>query len=404
MREHNELWTDRKNEYWTMAIRYLRLIGNSGFLFAIYLLIVFGSYYYGQFIEWLPETFPTAILLTVVFSLMITRGRVRTFMKQADLVFLLPMEARLKEYFKKSLVYSLVMETFWLSLVFFLFLPLYVDRIGTGGDIIFGTLALFALLKLWNLLTSFEEQRMLERAGLHVGVRFVLNVMVVYAIITVQSLWVILAFAVILTLIYILYFKKLSIYQLKWERLIFIEENTVRSFYRVANNFTDVPALKEKVKPRAWANPIIQLVSYKNENVYRYLFARAFFRANDYLGFYVRLTLLGLLFIWAVDLPWGMVLVAALFAFMTAMQIETLKNHYRTHTIVSLYPIDQETRINGHRYWLLFLGSFQTLLFAVFGLLFMDVVTATLILVAVAAVYGYHSQLRLPRVYKKERK
>ncbi|UTW70049.1 ABC transporter permease [Anaerobacillus sp. HL2] len=36
---------------------YLRLIGNSGFLFTIYIAIVVGSFYYSELLKWLPNSF-----------------------------------------------------------------------------------------------------------------------------------------------------------------------------------------------------------------------------------------------------------------------------------------------------------------------------------------------------------
>src|SRR5690554_85803 len=110
-----DLWKKRRSEYWTMAIKYLKLIGNSGFLFTIYLLLVFGSYYYGQLLLWLPESFPATLFFTAIFSWLVTRGRVRTFVKQGDLFFLTPREGKLEPYFKASLKYSWIMETLWLS-------------------------------------------------------------------------------------------------------------------------------------------------------------------------------------------------------------------------------------------------------------------------------------------------
>lgn len=104
------LWQERVQTYWREAGRYLKLIGNSGFLFTVYFLFIVGSYYYQQILEQLPAEFPTVELFTVVFLLILTRSRVRTFVKQADVVFLLPFEAKMGDYFRSAIRYSFFMQ------------------------------------------------------------------------------------------------------------------------------------------------------------------------------------------------------------------------------------------------------------------------------------------------------
>lgn len=49
-------------------------------------------------------------------------------------------------------------------------------------------------------------------------------------------------------------------YALKWDRLIEVENSMVMFFYRIANAFTDVPQLRNKVRERTylqWAIPLL---------------------------------------------------------------------------------------------------------------------------------------------------
>ena len=172
------------------------------------------------------------------------------------------------------------------------------------------------------------------------------------------------------------------------------------TFYRMANSFTDVPALKSKVVKRQWLSPLYKLVAYKKEGVFHYLYIRAFTRANDFFGIYLRLTLIAILFISIVQLDWGRWLIALVFAYMTALQMETLKQYYSTSNMADLYPISQKERLKSHRFWLLRLGVFQGLIFSLAAILAHGFLDAGIILLLSLAVYIIHTSLRLPKLYE----
>ncbi|WP_179298743.1 ABC transporter permease [Evansella halocellulosilytica] len=403
MVDEKELWIKRRSEYWTMAIKYLRLIGNSGFLFTLYLLFIFGSYYYGQFLEWLPETFPATLFFTVVFTLMLTRGRVRTFAKQGDLFFLTPLEGRLTPYFRSAIKYSWMMESFWTALLLLTLAPLFFDRIHQSGSVILIVLVLLCGIKLWNLLSSFEEQRIqdINQYRFHMIIRFGLNAVAVYALFSLQPVWIVTIIIISLLVFYAGYFHRLSrTNSIKWDRLVEIENATVMTFYRIANSFTDVPALKSKVRARPWLQFINQFIKHKKDHVYRYMFLKAFVRANDYFGIYLRLTLLGVLFLSIVQLDWGRWLLAALFPYMTALQLETLKNHYSTHQMVALYPILSSSKFKNHQFLILFFGVLQAVIFSISVSIAHTLIDGGIILLISVAVYFFHLTVRLKKTYE----
>ncbi|ADU29737.1 ABC transporter permease [Evansella cellulosilytica] len=400
-----QIWIKRRADYWGMAIKYLKLIGNSGFLFALYLLFVFGSYYYGKFLQWLPETFPATIFFTIVFTWMITRGRVRTFAKQGDLFFLTPTEKKLSSYFRSAMYYSWGMETVYLSFLFLLLAPLFFDRIHSSGAFMLTILCFLSFLKCWNLMTSFEEQRLQEknRYYLHGFIRLGLNAITIYALFTFQSIFFIGALVLLLVIFYFGYFQKLGkTHSLKWERLVEIENQTVMTFYRIANSFTDVPVLKSKVRPRKWLSFLFSFVKYKKAHVYHYLFIRAFTRSNDYFGIYIRLTLLAILFVSVIEIDWGRWFIVILFSYMTALQIQTLKHHFDTSSMVEIYPVSMKEKFRSHQYWLYILGTFQALIFSLSSSIMYSLYEALFVFVMTLTVYIIHSVLLLKRVYAKQ--
>lgn len=403
MKTELDLWKKRRNEYWKIALKYFSYIANSGFMFAIFLLLVFGGYYYGQLLDWLPHSFPTVLLFTIVFSWFITRGRVRTFVKEGDLFFLTPREGKMAPYFKASLTYSWLMETLWLSAVILIFAPLFFDRISESGSSLLAIFLFLSGLKWWNLACSFEEQRIQDifMYNVHTLIRFGLNFVVAYALFSLQPIWLIGLLILILLFFYVGYFLRLSkTSSIKWDRLLQIENNTVMNFYRMANNFIDVPALKSKVKHRRWVSPIFKLVKYKKENVYHYLYIRAFTRAGDFFGIYVRLTLLCILFIGIVQIDWGRYFLVVLFSYMTVLQIETLKHHYATNHLVEIYPVSINKMFHSHRFLLYRLGFIQGLAFGIACILFHSAFDGIIAFLLTLVVYALHGIVRMPKLYR----
>lgn len=63
--------------------------------------------------------------MAVLFSLVLTSSYVRTLLKEADLVFLLPLESKMEPYLKQAFVYSYVSQLFPLIALSIVAMPLY---------------------------------------------------------------------------------------------------------------------------------------------------------------------------------------------------------------------------------------------------------------------------------------
>ncbi|WP_368505512.1 ABC transporter permease [Alkalihalophilus sp. As8PL] len=380
------LWKERVGAYWNEAIRYLRLIGNSGFLFTVYFLILIGSFYYSQLLQELPESFPSLWLFTIVFALVLTRGRIRTFVKQADVVFLLPYETKLDRYFRSSQIYSFILQAFTMTVLFIVLAPLFALRLTDGTGSFWFVLGLLLVVKAWNVGSTWQEQRFQsdqERMS-HFVLRFLVNGAFAYLLFSGADFIYLAAILLIMGLLYVLYYqkvvKKLSI---KWDHLINVEQRMLMFFYRIANAFTDVPQLKEQVRSRSYLNGLLPFLSANKKSVYHYLFARTFIRANDYLGVYFRLVLVASFLLAILPNGWMEIAVLLLFMHMVMMQLSTLWFHYDTNMWVDLYPIEEEGRNQA-----LTTISFRLLLVMTGVLTGVLLVTSTYLITVIGLVIG----------------
>ncbi|GAE35681.1 ABC transporter permease [Halalkalibacter akibai] len=202
MKDGMTLWRERVNAYWNMAIRYLRLIGNSGFLFTLYVLIIIGSYYYSVLLDWLPDTFPAIWLFVAVFAHLLTRSGVRTFVKQADVVFLLPYESKLDSYFQASKRYSLIIQSAVMMLVLVVLSPFYSQYLADEAGSLLLIFAILVVAKIWNIASSWEEQRFQsesERRS-HFLLRGLINIIFIYFLFAGELVYFLVVFGIMITL------------------------------------------------------------------------------------------------------------------------------------------------------------------------------------------------------------
>ncbi|MFD1426432.1 ABC transporter permease [Kroppenstedtia sanguinis] len=334
------LFQQRSKQAWIKGARYTALIAKGlHFLpIAVLLLIYFG---YRALLTGLPPEFPIHLLLAILLTWILSRTGIRTFVKAADPVFLLPAEEGLREYFRKSLWYSGLMQSlkvvFWMIFLF----PLFYTRIGDVGDFL-AALALLLPLKIWNLWAHWLELRAEERPILHLLLRVGSNGLI--------TLWL---FSGGLfgwpLLVAILWFAALTLHYrqmyshnriIPWDRLLLREEQAVSAWYRLAGHFVDVPQISNEIKPRPLFNPLLRrLPRPQPENTYLYLYLRTFFRYGEPFGVYVRLTgVTALLVAFLREEWWLSVLVLPLGMLLTGIQLPWIRRIHRFQPWFRLYP------------------------------------------------------------------
>ncbi|GAB4073917.1 ABC transporter permease EcsB [Barrientosiimonas marina] len=371
--------------------RYLRYIFNGHIAFAMLFFVSAGAYYYRQWLEELPEGFPTALIIGVTFGLLVSHSPVRTLVKEPDLVFLIAAEHRMGPYFRDAIIYSFVVQLYVIFLAGAMFGPLYFasfpDR---AGDAYLGTLFVMLILKAGNLIANWwmlkirePELRLTDQI-----IRVLLNVAVFYCLVQGAMLW-----AGITTVLFALIFLyDLTISRKRagvvWDMLVEKDRSRMQTFYRVANMFTDVPHLKNQVKRRQWLVSLVSRVPLVQSRTFDYLYRISFVRSGDYLGIYVRLIIIGGLIIYFVPNMWMKLLFALLFVYMSSFQLMTLYHQHRTNMWLDLYPVSLAVRQDSFLKLLFQLTGIQTVLFTLLFLLMQEWGSMVIIL-AGGTVFNY---------------
>jgi len=365
------LWKNRASGRMKDLGRYLRYIFNGHLVIVLLFLIGTAAFYYQKWIESLPDSFPVELILAVVIGIFLTYSPVYNFLLEADRVFLLPLEDKLKGYFLRSGIVSFVYQGYLLLLAFAVLMPLYAKVNNHGFRLFVPFLIVLLLGKLWNIAVTWRIHYYVESA-VHrwdLIVRYFINAVMAYLLFKQANLVILLFLAAIMAFYFYTFSVRTRTKSLKWDQLIEQEEKRMASFYRLANMFTDVPKLKDTVRRRKYLDWLISKIPFAQERSYLYLFSRTFLRSSDYLGLFVRLTVIGGLAIYFISFGLGQILLSVLFLYLTGFQLLPLWNQHQNKLWVDLYPVENHHKSASFHYLLMVILSVQVFIFSAFILL-----------------------------------
>ncbi|EHL71100.1 ABC transporter permease EcsB [Bacillus cereus] len=338
------LWKERFRHFLKEVRTYSKYVFNDHLKFIFVFIIGAGAYYYQQWLQTLTPSFPTALAMAVLIGLVLTAGSIQTLLKEADLVYLLPVEEKLKPYFTKAFLFTFMIQLYIIAIVAAALAPLYFQQMKqTGAGYIWIVLA-FVIVKAWNLFVAWEKSFLtdqnIQRADWFI--RFILNGLFVYFLVERTSVLFIGGIVLLMVLYLAIMHQMVKGKPLNWEYLISEEGKKMMLLYRIANMFVDVPALKERVARRKWLDFILSMIGEKR--TYLYLYTRTFLRSGNYFGLYVRLLALGGVILYFIPFLYGRFIVSLIFLYLIGYQLLTLWKHHRMKIWLDLYPVGGEEK------------------------------------------------------------
>ena len=394
------LWKERFRHFLKEVRTYSKYVFNDHLKFIFVFIIGAGAYYYQQWLQTLTPSFPTALVMAVLLGLVLTAGSIQTLLKEADLVYLLPVEEKLKPYFTKAFLFTFMIQLYIIAIVAAALAPLYFQQMKqTGAGYIWIVLA-FVIVKAWNLFVAWEKSFLTDQNIQKADwfIRFILNGLFVYFLVERNSVLVIGGIVLLMVLYLAIMHQMVKGKPLNWEYLISEEGKKMMLLYRIANMFVDVPALKERVSRRKWLDFILSIIGEKR--TYLYLYTRTFLRSGNYFGLYVRLLALGGVILYFIPFLYGRFIVSFIFLYLIGYQLLTLWKHHRMKIWLDLYPVGGEekkkdflTLLNA----ILIIGSvIFTVIFALATKDFM--MTGILLIVSIVFSIGFVYQYGAKRI------
>ncbi|MDQ6596371.1 ABC transporter permease [Bacillus salipaludis] len=390
MFDEKSLWNQRFGHRLKDLGSYLRYIFNGHLVIVLVFLTGGAAFYYQKWIEKLSAGFPAELIIAVIIGLFLTYSPVYNFLLEADRVFLLPLETRLRDYFLRSGIVSLVFQGYILLMVQAVLMPMYAHVSTNGFHSFLLFYAVLLIIKAWNLVVSWKIHYFVQPSIYRwdMVVRYFINAVFTFLLFKQANFVILLVMVLVMGFYYWSFRARTRKLGLKWDLLIEQEEKRMAAFYRLANLFTDVPKLKDTVKRRRWLDLFLKRISFIQKNTYLFLFSRTFLRSSDYLGLFIRLTVIGALALYFISFGFGQIGLAVLFLYLTGFQLLPLWNHHQNKLWVDLYPVAAQDKTNAFQSLLMVILVLQAFLFALFILLKGEIVIAMLELAA-GLVFSY---------------
>lgn len=340
-----ELWKRRSSAFRKEIAPYIRYMGQSGFPSFVSLLLIVSAVGYIGLLRGLPDDFPVVPAGVAALTPALCWSPLRTWLAPADIVYLMPREARMGAYLRLSARYSAAVSAVPAVIVLILYLPIYAQRPGYASA--WTLLLVSAALKAANGLAAWRERQMAWgtfRTACR-AVRWLLTASVLTAWL-VLPVWQAASFLVLCAaLIFFLY--RLSPRQrLPWERLIREETSARRNYYRFFSMFIDVPSFPPVIRRRPYLSWLLRRIRLARSNTYVYLFGATLIR-TEVSGILIRIALLGAYIVyWSGDSAawngWGAAAAYGLFAAVYGAQAGSLRQAHRHSVWKHVYPLPEQ--------------------------------------------------------------
>lgn len=325
------LWRTRYQTAMAEMTKYTRYMANGGLLFTVYFVVLYGLVVYGRFLDQLNPDFPGNLVMGSLFILLAFYRSTRTFLVEADQVFLLPVLPDLANYMKRVRVYNAFYGLIRAIIPFLAVSVLYVRTEDTTPVELF---VLFAALSMVGAAANLSK---LEG----VGHRIVLLYATGAGVLVMLGMGL---FSIVVTslLLLTIYLKKQD--QLPLMDWISLEQESRDRFYRIANWFVDVPRLSTTYKRRRLLSHLVEKIGFDHKRTFDYLYLKQFIRSTDGIGLIVRLTLIGVLFMWlGKDNEWLVTLAVPAFGGLTSFQLAPFTRAIDSHLLTRLLPFGDAT-------------------------------------------------------------
>ena len=377
-----QLFNTRKQEISKEKQYYNKFIFNGHF--SVFLVIMFGAFLvgYGDWLQSIPHDFNYALIASIVVALT-SMFPIRTLLKDADRLFLLPFEKHMSEYMKHSLIYSYFSRIGFQVLILIVLFPLFfvINNQTFGFYILFAVLAL--IFPLLGLLLKWQWYKYrLEGWSLYV-LLFIIFTSGYYLALDPKQLSSITSVFVLMGITMLIrYQNKTHLYP--WEKMIKSEHQHHMNYYKFVNMFTDVKHLKETAVRRSYLDPLLITPKRKKFNsnyMYLYLFIRSFVRGKDAFNIILRLVMLALVLMFWLEQPIIMLIIGSLFMYIILLQMAQFYTQQAYELWPQVWPVTESKVIKGYEQFLyrlmLIVGALFIIIYAVvfplysyFGLLY----------------------------------
>jgi ABC-2 type transport system permease protein len=335
-------------------VPYFRYVAQSGFGLLMSAVVFTLLIWYVDLIKDVPPDWPADIAGIVIVSAAAVYAPLRTYLRPADPVYLLPLENRLMHaYLGQALSSSIINAVLRTLAAFAIFAPVYMrapvtQKAAQAHPIVLLAL-LFALLGAFNAYAGWRERRPASRLWRisFKAVRWGLTIIIAAALLL-KPLALAVPFMLLCAAFLWIMWRVPRQHFVPWEKLINDEEATRRRWMSFLSWFVDVPTETAKPARRRWLAWIGDMVPWRQRRAWDYLYAKTFLRSETLGAFGRWITLIGIVMIVVDSVLADLIAYGVGFA-IAALQLSELRRVRFVETVQTL-PIPPEGRYTAAAY------------------------------------------------------
>ncbi|KIX91433.1 multidrug ABC transporter ATP-binding protein [Staphylococcus microti] len=321
--------------------------------FTVFLVILIGAFIlgYGEWLRNIPKGIDYFLLISIVLAVS-SNFPLKTYLEEADSLFLLPYELQMTTYIQQSI---------WMS--FFTRLPLQIVLLVIAYPLVhtlvphqtlaFVMVVVFSIIfPLLGLLIKWHWFVYgIKPWAIHI-VLFVIYLLGYYIMLATQS-WYSFGSMIVLLILYVV-LKKLTLQKrLPWAFLIKQARQHQVNYYKFVSMFTDVKGLQEGAVRRRYLDFLLATPKTFNEQVmYPYLFKRNFLRGKDAFNLTLRLMIIAVLLMIWLSQPFVSLIIGCMAMYILILQMSQFYTQEAYGLWPQVWPASEELVIRGYEQFL----------------------------------------------------
>lgn len=375
------IFSDRRKKEQELKLTYSKYIFNSHLI--MFLIIVLGAVLI-NYSKWLAiaskvELYSVLIAATLAFSYYLVSSKIKTHIKEADAVFLLPLEKHYRKVGLKTVINSTVVHIITVVIFYIATKPI-TNLIGN-----IDRLSIFMLLIviIWNNLLKYLQvihyKEVVWSKLLLFVVIFMQLLVIFFDDIAIRIIYLISIIVLAAFTYYImknagnkLNAKDQEKYVVNWNQAADYDKHRMENYLKFVNMFVDVPLSGVKVARRKYFDillPKLTKDNFKKENSFKYYYYRVFLRQENTVYLALRLMLLAALVVFSFKNTYVSGLAIISYSYLTIIQLVPLYKQMSNNIWHSILPVSEDIKIKSYKQLLTSVMIVTTLLLGVVSIL-----------------------------------
>lgn len=375
------IFSDRRKKEQELKLTYSKYIFNSHLI--MFLIIVLGAVLI-NYSKWIAiaskvELYSVYIAATLAFSYYLVSTKIKTYIKEADAVFLLPLEKYYRKVGLKTVINSTVVHIITVIIFYFATKPI-TNLIGNIDRL---SIIMLLIVIIWNNLLKYLQvihyKEIIWSKLLLFIVIFMQLLVVFFDDIAIRIIYLISIIVLAVFTYYImknagnkLNTKDQEKYIVNWNQAADYDKHRIESYLKFVNMFVDVPLSGVKVARRKYFDillPKLKKDNFKKENSFKYYYYRVFLRQENTVYLALRLMLLAALVIFSFKNTYVSGLAIISYSYLTIIQLVPLYKQMSNNIWHSILPVSEDIKIKSYKQLLTSVMIVTTLLLGVVSIL-----------------------------------